>query len=35
MSFVRLLPDHQGLNPLCSPPMNMNITREEQPTEAA
>jgi hypothetical protein len=23
MSFVRLLPDHKGLTPLCSPPMNI------------
>jgi hypothetical protein len=35
MSFVRLLSDHKGLNPLCSPPKNMVITREVQATEAA
>jgi hypothetical protein len=34
MSFVRLLPDHKGLNSLRSLPMSMEIAREVQAAEA-
>jgi hypothetical protein len=33
MSFVRLLPAYRGCIPLCSPPMNMDITRVVQAAE--
>lgn len=33
MSFVRLLSDHMGLNPLCSPPTNMAIACVAQAEE--